>query len=121
VPASHTSLIESQALASLLRQLGEDRAALARFLNDFIVLWDSRAQRLVDALELADAEAAHVVLLSIRSTSHMLGAQNLHAVAVIIHTALQDGDLAACRFHLPRLFQVGAQTCRALEEQLPAY
>jgi hypothetical protein len=47
-------LIDDTSLATLLGSLGHDQAAVARFVRDFVSLWDTRVQRLTDALELPD-------------------------------------------------------------------
>ncbi|HSP51866.1 MAG TPA: hypothetical protein VLO00_03130 [Cryobacterium sp.] len=126
-----STLLDDRALGALLRQLGGDAGAQCRFAQDFVDLWQPRADRLVEALGHSlgepvgdsagrtDAEQAHVVLLSIRSSSVMVGAVVLEATAGLIHSALARGDFDGCRQHLPRLLEVGARTCRELAELFP--
>ena len=109
--------IESAALCALRTQLGGDAKSQLRFVRDFIDLWNTRAERLTTALALPDQEEAHIVLLSIRSSSMMVGAVVLEATASLIHSALKSGDLAGCRRHLPRLTEVGALACGELSDR----
>jgi hypothetical protein len=110
-------LIDDTSLATLLGSLGHDQAAVARFVRDFVSLWDTRVQRLTDALELPDPEEIHVVLLSIRSSSQMIGAHMLEATAGLMHSALARQDIDGARQHLGRLIQVGQETSQELSER----
>ncbi len=83
-------------------------------MHDFINLWETRSQRLMKALGSEDYEDADVVLLSIRSSSTMLGAWPLEAIAGMVHSAVKDADLTRSMSHLARLHEVGANTCREL-------
>ncbi|MGO4692127.1 hypothetical protein [Glaciibacter sp. 2TAF33] len=111
--------VDRAALCELLAALGGDAVALARFTRDFIALWGSRSERLAAALAQADADEAHVVLLSIRSTSVMLGAVRLEAVAAGLHGALSFGDFDGCRGQLADLADAGAVTCEELADLFP--
>jgi HPt (histidine-containing phosphotransfer) domain-containing protein len=108
------ALIEDGALDTLLAQVGGDTELRQRFLRDFVRLWDSRAERLGRSLAAQDLQEAHVVLLSIRSSSEMVGAVVVEATAALVHGALTQGDLDGCLRHLPRLLEVGESTCREL-------
>lgn len=105
------ALLEERALETLLTQVGGDLALRHRFLSDFVALWPNRAERLADSLTRPDLEEAHVVLLSIRSTSTMVGAVVLEAIAALVHSALTCNDVPGCLRHLPRLLEVGEATC----------
>jgi hypothetical protein len=109
-----SELLDPVALRSLLSQVGGDKRSHRRFMLDFVSLWDTRSQRLMNALTRADVEDAHIVLLGIRSSSVMLGAVGVLGEADAMHAALRSGDLDACRGGLPRLLQTGAATCREL-------
>jgi len=106
--------IEATALRNLLSQVGGNHELQRRFVHDFVHLWRSRSQRLQTALAFPDAEEAHVVLLSIRSSSTMVGAVTVEATAAMMHDALRDGDLAGSARHIDRLNQVGEQACADL-------
>lgn len=103
--------IEHSALRTLLSQMGGDKEMQRRFVHDFVHLWRSRSQRLKTALAFPDAEEAHVVLLSIRSSSTMVGAVTVEAAAAMMHDALRDGDIAGSARHYQRLNEVGEQAC----------
>ncbi|TFB87108.1 hypothetical protein E3O44_08165 [Cryobacterium algoricola] len=105
------ALLEDRALETLLTQVGGDTSLRHRFLRDFVALWPSRAERLAESLARPDLEEAHVVLLSIRSTSTMVGAVVLESTAALVHSALALKDLPGCFRHLPRLIEVGEATC----------
>ena len=108
------ALLEDGALETLLTQVGGDTSLRHRFLRDFVALWPSRAERLAESLARPDLEEAHVVLLSIRSTSTMVGAVVLEATAALVHSALTRNDVPGCLRHLPRLVEVGEATCAEL-------
>lgn len=111
--------VDRAALGEMLAALGWD--ALAKFTRDFISLWASRWERLATALAGADADEAHVVLLSIRSTCVMIGAARLEAVAAGLHKTLGFGDLDGCRQQLAGLAEAGAVTCRELADLFPGF
>jgi hypothetical protein len=108
--------IEASALRALLSQVGGDRAMQRRFVRDFLNLWRSRADRLAAALAAPypNAEEAHVVLLSIRSSSTMVGAVTVEATAAMMHDALRDGDIPGTMRHINRLNEVGELACQDL-------
>ena len=109
--------IEPDAVASLLASVGDEQGR-GRFVHDFINLWETRSQRLMKALGGQDFEDADVVLLSIRSSSTMLGAWPLEAIAGMVHSAVKNADLAGSMSHLARLHEVGSNTCRELLQLL---
>jgi hypothetical protein len=106
--------VESSTLRSFLNTIATDGPTRERFIHDFINLWEIRSQRLMKALGSRDFEDADVVCLSIRSSSTMLGAWTLEAIAGMVHTAVKQEDLPGCMSHLARLHEVGQHTCREL-------
>ena len=105
--------VEQDVTLALLSSIGDQNSG--RFVLDFINLWETRSQRLMNALSSHDFDEADVVLLSIRSSSTMLGAWTLEAIAGMVHAAVKRADLAGSLSHLARLREVGAQTCRELQ------
>ncbi|MCS5716796.1 hypothetical protein N1027_01450 [Herbiconiux sp. CPCC 205763] len=101
---------------ALLNSIGDESSG--RFVLDFINLWETRSQRLMNALSSHDFDEADVVLLSIRSSSTMLGAWPLEAIAGMVHAAVKKADLSASLNHLPRLREVGDATCQELRAVL---
>jgi hypothetical protein len=112
-----THYVDRDVALGLLPAVGDDEGR-GRFVHDFINLWETRSQRLMKALGNQDFEDADVVLLSIRSSSTMLGAWPLEAIAGMVHSAVKLGDLQSCMSHLARLHEVGSHTCRELVEFL---
>jgi hypothetical protein len=112
-----TRYVDQEAALELLGAVGNHEHR-ARFVHDFINLWETRSQRLMKALGIRDFEDADVVLLSIRSSSTMLGAWPLEAIAGMVHSAVKAEDLAGSMRHLGRLHEVGAATCRELSTML---
>ena len=111
--------IEATALRSLLSQVGGDRDLQRRFVHDYVQLWRSRSERLTAALAVptaGNAEEAHVVLLSIRSSSTMVGAVRVEATAAMMHDALRDGDIAGSVRHIDQLNRVGELACADLAQ-----
>ncbi|TFD45777.1 hypothetical protein E3T55_18115 [Cryobacterium frigoriphilum] len=107
--------LEQAALRDLDEQLGGDSVPQQRFVGDFVALWGVRTERLERALDHAHLHDADVVLLSIRSTSRMLGAVRLEAEAALMHRAVLRGDVSVARAHLPRLCSLGTEACRDLK------
>jgi hypothetical protein len=114
-----TRYVDQAAALSLLSAVGDDEGR-GRFVHDFINLWETRSQRLMKALGTRDFEDADVVCLSIRSSSTMLGAWPLEAIAGMVHSAVKAQDLGACMSHLARLHEVGLATCKELLAMLDA-
>lgn len=106
--------IDKRALSALLVDMSGDGESTRRFIEDFVSLWETRAQRLTDALLWGALDAAHVVLLSIRSSACMLGAAPLEAAARRMLAAVQERDLAACSAQIALLLEVGRNSCSAL-------
>lgn len=109
--------IEATALHALLSQVGGNQDMRRRFVYDFVHLWRSRSERLAAALAVPtadNAEEAHVVLLSIRSSSTMVGAVRVEATAAMMHDALRAGDIAGSVRHIDQLNTVGELACADL-------
>jgi hypothetical protein len=109
--------VDPDALVSLLNAVGDDDRR-GRFVHDFISLWETRSQRLMKAMGQHDYEDADVVLLSIRSSSTMLGAWPLEAIGGMMHTQIKNFDIPGAMVHLARLHEVGSATCRELTSVL---
>jgi HPt (histidine-containing phosphotransfer) domain-containing protein len=109
-----TIIIDEKALELLLTHLGGDSESRRRFVGDYVNLWDTRMERLIEALDADDREEAQTVLLSIRSSSAMVGAVVVEATASLIHSSIKKGDTAGCARHVQRLKEVGPVACREL-------
>jgi hypothetical protein len=116
--AEFDSYLDEKHYDKLLRHLGSDMGARQRFVGDFLSMWEGRVDRLDAAIDLPVLEDADVVLLSIRSSSVMVGALRLEGVGGLLHAAIKRGDRAEARKHLPLLREVGAVTCDRLRAVL---
>ncbi|WP_345065207.1 hypothetical protein [Leifsonia kafniensis] len=111
-PASE--YLDGSVLSALLDELDGDTCSLTSFVTDFVSLWDTRAQRLTDALAAQLVDEAHVVLLSIRSSAHMIGAVVLEASATAMLDELHRSGIGACEPSISGLLSDGQGSCRAL-------
>jgi hypothetical protein len=108
-----THLIDEAILRRLIRELGGDVVAGARFATDFVAAWDGRVANLHDAVDRNDPEDVATALLSIQTSSAMLGATLLFSAATELRQQLRTTrrvDAVA----VDRLVQLGVQTCREL-------
>jgi histidine phosphotransfer protein HptB len=103
-------LVDPLVLGRLSAELYGSAEIADRFLSDFIDTWDCRITRLRAAFDAADAEEAFVVLISIRSTSEMVGAVALAAAAGRMQEAVEAGRLAAATQAFSELEGIGTRT-----------
>ena len=112
-----TEHIDASEVSSLIRQLGGDRTIAQRFVADYVALWPVRLRRLQQALQQGDMDEAVVVLLSIVSSSRMVGAVPLSQTARQIQQGAHDRDRDLCAVLLPRLRELGAAACCELSNR----
>jgi len=67
----------------------EDDAIMARFVRDYLGLLDERVATITAQLESGDDLSAHVGLLSLESTSSMVGAKELASIAGLLRGAVE--------------------------------
>lgn len=113
-----TPLVDPSLLQRMRLDFGGDETTPHRFVTDFLALWNDRELRLRTALASDDLEEAHVVLLSIRSSSQMLGAIRLEITASRLHAAVKDRDLGGYQQHLTGLSAIAADTCLELTRHI---
>jgi hypothetical protein len=111
-------LIDPRAWAALVVQVCGSRVIARSFVTDFIDIWPERLDRLSAALEQADAEDAYVMLLSVRTSSEMVGAVALAEHAVRLEIAAHAGRLEPCAAGFAALRRVGDRTMAALAASL---
>jgi HPt (histidine-containing phosphotransfer) domain-containing protein len=70
----------------------EDSAMMARFVRDYLGLLDERVSAITRQLESGDDLTAHVSLLSLESTSSMVGAKELAKIAGLLRGAVERGQ-----------------------------
>ena len=72
--------------------MAEHDAMMARFVHDYLELLDHRVSSIRSHLEQRNFMTAHVALLSLESTSIMVGAEDLAEAAGRLREAVEQGD-----------------------------
>jgi hypothetical protein len=85
----------------------EDTAMMARFVRDYLGLLDERVTAITGQLEAGNDLTVHISLLSLESTSSMVGAKELAKIAGLLRGAVERGQ----RSTVPAL--VSAMTAEA--------
>ena len=70
----------------------EDTAIMARFVRDYLELLDQRVTTITDQLESGNDLTAHISLLSLESTSSMVGAKELAKIVGLLRGAVERGQ-----------------------------
>jgi len=107
------------ALLELEREL-EDPAAYHAFIQISIGMWDQRFYRLSRAAEDRDEPKLMDVILSIESSSKMLGLHQLAALAGLLKRRLDTHDVDSAIGLLPALERCGRLSMRELRAAYPA-
>lgn len=105
-----TERIDYGGIAVLSRQVADDGTASLRFVDDFIALWPTRVERIRIGARGADVDQALAALLSIATSSAMIGALTLGAAA----RSLYDESRYAGRINadgVDRLSRLGDAAC----------
>jgi hypothetical protein len=79
----------------------EDEAIMARFRDDYLALLDSRVSSIKDHVDTGDDLTLNVVLLSLESSSSMVGARELATIVSLLRGAVERHE----RRHVPTLVQ----------------
>lgn len=90
--------------------MSEDDAIMARFVRDYLELLDHRVDSIQHHLATGNFLTAHVALLSLESTSVMVGATELAQVAGRMRVAVEQGDRAAMPDLVTEMAAAAAQT-----------
>jgi hypothetical protein len=106
-------LLDLRALRTLEADL-EGAGPVRGFVQDFILIWDERYRRLVEALTYARHKAARDVLLGIKASSVMLGAMQLNNVAETVEVHLTRGNACVPDSLLNALADCGRRTIQQL-------
>lgn len=72
--------------------MGEHDAMMVRFVHDYLELLDHRVSSIRHHLEQRNFMTAHVALLSLESTSVMVGADDLAGAAGALREAVEKGE-----------------------------
>lgn len=70
----------------------EDTAMMAQFVRDYLALLDERVSVITSQLESGNDLTAHISLLSLESTSSMVGAKELAKIASLLRGAVERGQ-----------------------------
>ncbi len=104
------SLVDARVLESLSAELYGSAEIARRFLCDFQEGWDCRIVRLRATLSSGDLDDAFVVILSIRTTSEMVGAPGLARLAAEMQQLARARRLAELKEKLPVLEGIAERT-----------
>lgn len=108
-PVLHPSVLEN-----LLLELDEDEGVWKVFIRDYINLLPSRIERLRMALTTGDLPGATDAVLSLKTSSQMVGAQRLASLAELLQLALpQPSGTSDPAIALPRLAAAHYQALKA--------
>lgn len=108
--------VDAGELRRLLRELSGDLRSRHRFVQTYVEMWPTRLGRLKAALDAEDTNEAKVVLLSIRSSSVMLGVVGVAGLSSAGLRALTEGDLGRAREISASLEEMGRGSCERLLE-----
>ena len=86
-PGPVTSVTTEENVAAL-----EDTAMMARFVRDYLGLLDERVNAITCQLESGNDLSAHISMLSLESTSSMVGAKELAKIVGLLRGAIERGQ-----------------------------
>ena len=92
----------------------EDDAMMARFVRDYVALLDDRVRTIATELESGNDLTAHVALLSLESTSAMVGEKELAKIVGVMRTAVERGQ----RTGLPALLVAMSTEAERVRDRL---
>jgi hypothetical protein len=94
----------------------DDTAIMARFVRDYLELLDQRVTTITGQLESGNDLTAHVSLLSLESTSSMVGAKELAKIVGLLRGAVERGQ----RTMVPALVRAMTAEAARVPRQLTA-
>jgi hypothetical protein len=92
----------------------EDDAIMARFVRDYLGLLDERVATITAQLESGNDLTAHISLLSLESTSTMVGAKELASIAGLLRGAVERNQ----KHVVPALVQAMTTEAVKVHQQL---
>lgn len=101
-------------LRRMCSSLHLDAPVVRRFIADYLRLLEGRLQRIEDHLRSGDTAAATVVLLSLATSSAMLGAWGVAEAADQLRSRSDGADPSTLRQHLHRLVDQAGRARRWL-------
>ncbi|GAB3521563.1 Hpt domain-containing protein [Arthrobacter monumenti] len=118
--AGSLPLVADKALRGLQRDLGDDGRAGLLFVKSFMSMWPDRYKRLSEAVRGRHEVASMDAVLSLRTSSKMLGAERLAALADELEGELRRGNHAIATDILVDIRICGEATMELLEAHYPA-
>ena len=110
-------LVSVGTLRELSNQMGPD--VCRQFVGNYIDMWDGRYSKLVSTLNMQDYPAAMDVVLSIKISSHMAGADRLATLAQHAEQLVHKKDQGGLVSMLESFRKCGEDTLHQLEQALP--
>lgn len=107
-------VVDRRVLEELLHDLLDNVQTFERFVADYVALWSGRMTTLEAALARDDLGASDTGVLSIRSSSIMLGCGHVAAVSDDVLAAVRRADCLSARAWLPDLDAAGTEACHEL-------
>ncbi|WP_186764329.1 Hpt domain-containing protein [Arthrobacter yangruifuii] len=107
-------LISLDKLRGLIEQVGTE--SCRQFVSRFVSMWDGRVTRLHHAVQERDFDAAMDVVLSIKISSHMAGAERLSALGEAAQGLVVRRDVRGLEDMLAAVRACGIETMAYLNE-----
>lgn len=108
--------IDAARMIALARELANDVEACLRFVDDFLHAWEQRRSRVLHAVDAAGAiDDALAALLTLATSSAMVGADSLSAAARELHSEARSLGNVPPR-GADRLARIGAASCEELRQ-----
>lgn len=107
-------LVDPTALRELAAQL-ESPAVAKGFARDYAKMWDRRYDSLASALGRRDQAAALDAVLSLKTSSAMVGGIRLAQLAGELESAVRDGDMDQAQSLLGAVAERGGETVDELQ------
>ena len=105
--------IDVSRLSGLTRELADDARACLRFVDEYIRVWEERQGRITSAVERSGIDDALAALLSLSTSSAMIGADSLSAAARSLYSEARRLGTVPAR-GADRLGRIGAAVCDEL-------
>jgi hypothetical protein len=102
--------IDAARIPGLARDLGNDTSAARRFVDDFVDAWEPRLARVLRAVGSPVADDGLAALLTVATSSAMVGARSLGLVALDLHAETQRAGVMSSD-GAQRLAVIGAESC----------
>jgi hypothetical protein len=105
--------IDVSRISGLTRELADDASACLRFIDDYIRGWEQRQARVAVAVERPVIDDALAALLSLSTSSAMVGADRLSSAAQALYSEARQLGTVPAR-GAERLGRIGLAVCEEL-------